>query len=223
MAPPVFHSAESCPTESRWVLQFQRTNPLFKHHRRKHHNLPAPNSSYGNTLYAASIEGHEPGVKLLLDMGADVNAQSEQYNSALQAASFRGYDQVVRLILDADADVNAWSEQYSSAFYASYQEAEMRHRLALEVQKKVLGHEYPYILMDMYKLASVLECRCKYEEAEEMYRRVVKRQEKMLGRTKQATLSSVSSLGFMLRKQSKYEQAEEMHQRAVKASRRCLC
>ncbi|KAF5846949.1 hypothetical protein GGP41_003265 [Bipolaris sorokiniana] len=136
-------------------------------------------------------------------MGADVNAQSEQYNSALQAASFRGYDQVVRLILDADADVNAWSEQYSSAFYASYQEAEMRHRLALEVQKKVLGHEYPYILMDMYKLASVLECRCKYEEAEEMYRRVVKRQEKMLGRTKQATLSSVSSLGFMLRKQSK--------------------
>jgi ankyrin repeat protein len=42
-------------------------------------------------------------VKLLLDMGADVNAQSGYYGNALQAASYRGHEQVVKLLLDVSA------------------------------------------------------------------------------------------------------------------------
>ena len=35
-------------------------------------------------------------VQMLLDKGADVNAQGERYGNALQAASSEGHDQVVQ-------------------------------------------------------------------------------------------------------------------------------
>jgi ankyrin repeat protein len=42
-------------------------------------------------------------VKLLLDKGANVNAQSGHYGNALQAASIYGHDAVVRLLVDKGA------------------------------------------------------------------------------------------------------------------------
>jgi ankyrin repeat protein len=45
--------------------------------------------NYGNALQAASLQGHEAIVKLLLEKGADVNAQGGHYGNALQAASIR--------------------------------------------------------------------------------------------------------------------------------------
>ncbi|KAI1584776.1 ankyrin repeat domain containing protein [Pyrenophora tritici-repentis] len=44
---------------------------------------------------------------MLLDAGADVNAQGGDYGNALQAASAEGHEQVVKMLLDAGADVNA--------------------------------------------------------------------------------------------------------------------
>jgi ankyrin repeat protein len=46
-------------------------------------------------------------VKLLLDKGADVNAQGGYYGNALQAASSDGHEAVVKLLLNKGADVNA--------------------------------------------------------------------------------------------------------------------
>jgi ankyrin repeat protein len=46
-------------------------------------------------------------VKLLLDKGADVNAEGGEYGNALQAALSEGYEQIVKLLLDKDADINA--------------------------------------------------------------------------------------------------------------------
>jgi ankyrin repeat protein len=43
---------------------------------------------------------------MLLDRGADVNAQGGRYGSALQAASSEGHDKIVQLLLDKGADVN---------------------------------------------------------------------------------------------------------------------
>jgi hypothetical protein len=46
-------------------------------------------------------------VMLLLDKGADVNAQGGEYGNALKAASAGGYREVVTLLRDKGADVNA--------------------------------------------------------------------------------------------------------------------
>ena len=49
-------------------------------------------------------DGHEAVVRLLLEKGADVNAQGGQYGNALQAASYRGHEAVVRLLLKSGAE-----------------------------------------------------------------------------------------------------------------------
>jgi ankyrin repeat protein len=44
---------------------------------------------------------------MLLDQGADVNAQGGEYGNALYAVSDGGYKEVVQMLLDQGADVNA--------------------------------------------------------------------------------------------------------------------
>ena len=56
---------------------------------------------------------------MLLDKGADVNAQGRGYSNALQAASLGGYEKVVQILLDKGADVNAQSGDYSNALQAA--------------------------------------------------------------------------------------------------------
>ena len=42
---------------------------------------------------------------MLLEKGADVNAQGGYYDTALQAASFQGREKVVEMLLEKSADV----------------------------------------------------------------------------------------------------------------------
>jgi ankyrin repeat protein len=63
----------------------------------------------------ASRGGHDKIVELLLDKGADVNAQGGEYGNALQAASLGGHDKIVELLLDKGADVNAQGGEYGNA------------------------------------------------------------------------------------------------------------
>jgi ankyrin repeat protein len=49
-------------------------------------------------LYIAA-EGHKEIVKLLLNKGADINAQGRKYSNALQAALSRDYEHIVRMLL----------------------------------------------------------------------------------------------------------------------------
>jgi hypothetical protein len=58
-------------------------------------------------------------VRLLLDKGADVNAQGGVFGNALQAASSRGHEVVVRLLLDKGADVNAQGRHFGNALHAA--------------------------------------------------------------------------------------------------------
>ena len=51
--------------------------------------------------------GCEKIVQLLLDKGADINAQGGHYGNALQAASTGAHEKIVQLLLDNGADVNA--------------------------------------------------------------------------------------------------------------------
>jgi hypothetical protein len=75
---------------------------------------------YGEApLYVASARGNHRIVALLLNNGANVNAQGGQYGNALQAASAGGHYQTVALLLDNGAHINAQGGQHGNAIQAA--------------------------------------------------------------------------------------------------------
>jgi len=58
-------------------------------------------------------------VELLLDKGANVNAQGGYYGNALQAASYHGYEAIMKLLLDKGANVNAQGGYFGNALRAA--------------------------------------------------------------------------------------------------------
>jgi hypothetical protein len=54
---------------------------------------------YGNALYAACILGHDKIAEMLLEKGADVNAQGGQYSNALEAACDNGHEMITKMLL----------------------------------------------------------------------------------------------------------------------------
>lgn len=69
-----------------------------------------------HALSAAASRGHMAVLRLLIERGADVNAEDCELGTALYAASRNGQDQIVRLLLDNGADVNKdVSEKYTDA------------------------------------------------------------------------------------------------------------
>jgi ankyrin repeat protein len=70
-------------------------------------------------LYYASLAGLIKSVRLLLEKGADINAQGGYYGNALQAASWKGHDQIVQRLLEQGADVNAQGGFYGNALQAA--------------------------------------------------------------------------------------------------------
>jgi hypothetical protein len=70
-----------------------------------------------NALQAISVEGHEAVVKLLLDRGANANAQGGHFSNALYEASVEGHEAVVKLLLDRGANANAQGGHFSNALY----------------------------------------------------------------------------------------------------------
>ncbi|KAF2788984.1 hypothetical protein K505DRAFT_254314, partial [Melanomma pulvis-pyrius CBS 109.77] len=57
---------------------------------------------YGNALQAASAGGYKEIVIVLLDKGANVNAQGGEYGNALQAAE-RHHKEIVKLLQNKGA------------------------------------------------------------------------------------------------------------------------
>ncbi|EIM79419.1 uncharacterized protein STEHIDRAFT_24537, partial [Stereum hirsutum FP-91666 SS1] len=59
---------------------------------------------YFNALQAASAFGNISIVRLLLQNGADANAQGGIFSTALQAASYHGHIDIVELLLEMGAE-----------------------------------------------------------------------------------------------------------------------
>jgi hypothetical protein len=68
-------------------------------------------------LYYVAMLGLSTITRLLLDEGAEVNAQGGRYGNALQAASAGGHEQVVKMLLDKGAEVNAQGRVYGNALH----------------------------------------------------------------------------------------------------------
>ncbi|KAI1439483.1 hypothetical protein F5Y02DRAFT_425549 [Annulohypoxylon stygium] len=71
-----------------------------------------------SALYYASLGGLIYSVQMLLDKGADMNAQGGFYGNALQAASYGGHEKIVQMLLDKGADMNAQGGFYGNALQA---------------------------------------------------------------------------------------------------------
>ncbi|KAL9038336.1 MAG: hypothetical protein Q9214_005318, partial [Letrouitia sp. 1 TL-2023] len=76
-------------------------------------------NNHGNVLHVTSLGGHSFIVQMLLDKGAEVNAQGGEYGNALQAASYRGYKKVVQMLLENGAKVKAQGGYYGNALQAA--------------------------------------------------------------------------------------------------------
>jgi hypothetical protein len=76
-------------------------------------------TNIASALYYVSLQGLLKPLRLLLERGADVNAQGGAYDNALQAASAGGHEAVVALLLEKGADVNAQGGAYGNALQAA--------------------------------------------------------------------------------------------------------
>ena len=82
--------------------------------------FPGPNAA--PPLYFTSFKGLNVTARMLLEKGADVNAQGGRYGNALQAASSEGHKEVVQMLLEKGADVNARGGYYGNALQAASSE-----------------------------------------------------------------------------------------------------
>jgi ankyrin repeat protein len=73
-------------------------------------------------LIWSSWNGYDNIVQILLEHGADINAQGGDYGNALQAASTEGHDKIVQKLLERGADVNAQGGEYGNALRAASSE-----------------------------------------------------------------------------------------------------
>ena len=74
-------------------------------------------------------------VQILLDTGADVNAQGGYFGNALQAASTKGYEEVVQILLENGADVDTLDEKNSERLHAGVREGKY-HLRGADVQNQ---------------------------------------------------------------------------------------
>ncbi|KUL83288.1 hypothetical protein ZTR_09137 [Talaromyces verruculosus] len=73
------------------------------------------------SLQWACERGHSEIVQVLIELGADVNAQGGDYGNALQTTAERGHLDIAHLLLEQGADVNAQGGRYGNALQAAAQ------------------------------------------------------------------------------------------------------
>ena len=68
---------------------------------------------------AALFQGHEATATLLIEKGADVNAQGKYYGNALEAALIKCHEAIATLLIEKGADINAQGGEYGNALYVA--------------------------------------------------------------------------------------------------------
>jgi hypothetical protein len=112
-----------CILQQALVQRLLQPHGEFERLRSVHDAFQNNSLRYGigaDLLYAVSFHGYYELVQIvLLEEGADVNAQGGYYGNALQAASYRGDEWVVAQLLEKGADVNTQGGEFGNALYAA--------------------------------------------------------------------------------------------------------
>jgi len=81
---------------------------------------PADECTNGVTmLYICAFRGHKELVKVLLEIGGDVNAKGGLHGTILHAAIAKDNQDIARLLLNGNADINAQAGYYGTALQAA--------------------------------------------------------------------------------------------------------
>ncbi|KAI9667659.1 MAG: hypothetical protein M1821_000476 [Bathelium mastoideum] len=95
-------------------LRFLTRTLLIREYDDGNNDIDARDSYQKTPLFYAAEQGHEQIVQLLLDMGANFNAQCGEHGNALQAALKGGHEAVVKLLQDSIADVDGQGGEHGS-------------------------------------------------------------------------------------------------------------
>ena len=103
------------------LWQFSRYSPpkhgILWQHSPAGTDVNTQGRSYGNALQATSFGGHDRTVELLLNEGADVNAQGGHSGDTLQTP--QRHDRAVELLLSNGVNINAQGGMYGNALQAA--------------------------------------------------------------------------------------------------------
>ncbi|KAJ5536372.1 hypothetical protein N7513_009558 [Penicillium frequentans] len=204
-----------------------------------------PSNRVNNSLLDAAGFGDATAVRLLLDKGADVNAQGGGYGNALQAASVGDHEEMVQLLLEKGVDVNEQGGGYGNALQAAslggHEEVVQlllekgadinahggEYSSALQAAS-VRGHEEVVHLL-LEKGADVNAQGGLYGNA--LQAALLGNQEKVLQmlldqgacvHTESEALDTFYKLGAFYSEQEKLDEAEQMYQRALAGYEKAL-
>lgn len=96
-----------------WIRLFDPDSPW------EGHDMTRSLGNVASPIYYVTRAGLVEPARLLLEKGADVNAQGGFCGNALQAASIGGHKAIVKLLLEKGTDVNVQGGYYSNALQAA--------------------------------------------------------------------------------------------------------
>ena len=115
---------------------------------------------------------------MLVEKGADVNAQGGRYGNALQAASSGGHKETAQMLVEKGADVNLGNLHEHQGRLS---DAEAMYERALRGYEKALGPEHTSTLDTVNNLGRLYADQDRLSDAEAMYERALRGYEKALG------------------------------------------
>ena len=178
--------------------------------------LLMPTGLHSQDLIGAIRRGDTAAVQVLIEAGADVNAEDNYGQTALIVATALGHTDAVRALIEAGADVNARSKQGATALMVAQGAGQnevvgILKKAGAKESTQASAHE----LWETYNNAGIEAYeRGNYAEAEKQWLASLKEAE-TIGPEDPRLAFSLNNLANLYNDQGKYAEAEPLYQRAL--------
>ncbi len=118
-----------------------------------------------------------------------------------------------------------WTFVAQGRFYKGqglYAQAEPWFKQCLEVSKKRLGDNHPYVAQSLNNLAGLYKSQGRYDEAEPLYQQALQVMRHLRGEEHPYLAPTLDNLAELYRSQGRYDQAEPLYQQALRLRRHLL-